>query len=698
MQDGNSPDASVVVAEPRIETEDRNNLSLVEVGKGTPLEGNVFYAKKVDVLGDLHGNWKVDLNKDEDRLKVLVGDVPDRGPESWQRVEEVMELVEKGKALYILGNHEALFMGAMVEDTTGNHRDRLCLYNWLYNGGYMTAVGAGVDLTAIDNLINTRTNSSEFQKRRAELTEEYKSQGIAPTDAEKYADLQARQEALIDYIDEVISSKPQQGEPNYDSKLNQYQQKKEEINAILDITLGEVRNNANLQRWNKLLIDHGLMYVAVDDSFNTHAAILPDKQYGQYGVGLEAFDNLQSKINQGDPEAIYFLALDDDSPLWTREEYLHIIADPNQASELRAKLNEQAAKPTATRPAFKVELINSGHTPVDRPEVGKSAGKTISLKRPTDQKFVLLDYHVQESGKQAAMRMDLDPATGKVSARLINAVDGSDLPAKDGSKVEAEWQVEGKIVEESEENGRNDVNKTEEELNDLTREIAAAMEDELIKAFSRENLILLGKGGSVSLAIGEYGKNLISEAEAAGQEGRPALTEAQKLAKIALGYDLQIGALQLEQRQLVEAMEGASSEKHKELVERNEEIIQEIERLEKEKREKVKITGNSLAEFAQIFGASAEEAQEAPLVVVSNKIEEAISDPEKRKILINSLRESEYFTEEQINSFEKFLKSKHLQKVVKEQGKKAAKVVGGIGLFMLLMAYLASKQEKGGGG
>ena len=73
---------------------------------------------KLDIIGDIHGEiaalesllghlgYDEDDKHPEDRKLVFVGDLVDRGEDSWAVYKRVRALIEVGVAYCILGNHE----------------------------------------------------------------------------------------------------------------------------------------------------------------------------------------------------------------------------------------------------------------------------------------------------------------------------------------------------------------------------------------------------------------------------------------------------------------------------------------------------------------------------------------------------------------------------------------------------------------
>ncbi|GAA0775738.1 hypothetical protein GCM10009108_09070 [Castellaniella ginsengisoli] len=80
------------------------------------------------VIGDIHGEIQAldalldHLQKNpetRDRLMVFIGDLCDRGPDSVGVIRRVRELVEQGRALAILGNHEINLLANDAKDGSG---------------------------------------------------------------------------------------------------------------------------------------------------------------------------------------------------------------------------------------------------------------------------------------------------------------------------------------------------------------------------------------------------------------------------------------------------------------------------------------------------------------------------------------------------------------------------------------------------
>ena len=102
---------------------------------------------RVFAIGDIHGCYdgfralvekKLRLKKD-DKL-ILLGDYIDRGPQSKEVLDYIIELLDKGYNIVPLrGNHEQLLL-----DAYENKRSDF-LSHWLYNGGDSTMESFGLD-------------------------------------------------------------------------------------------------------------------------------------------------------------------------------------------------------------------------------------------------------------------------------------------------------------------------------------------------------------------------------------------------------------------------------------------------------------------------------------------------------------------------------------------------------------------------
>lgn len=101
------------------------------------------------VIGDIHGCAKalrtvietIDPTK-EDEL-IFLGDYVDRGPNSRDVIQQILELKGQCKIIPLRGNHELMLLGVLV----GGLDDKL----WIENGGVSTVSSYGGSLSKIPN-------------------------------------------------------------------------------------------------------------------------------------------------------------------------------------------------------------------------------------------------------------------------------------------------------------------------------------------------------------------------------------------------------------------------------------------------------------------------------------------------------------------------------------------------------------------
>ncbi|WP_407543800.1 metallophosphoesterase family protein (plasmid) [Deinococcus radiomollis] len=86
-------------------------------------------------IGDIHGRLdllNLMLSRFPDRQYVFLGDLTDRGPDSPGVVARVRDLVEEGRAICCMGNHDEMMIQAVID---GNGSAESC---WELNGGQST--------------------------------------------------------------------------------------------------------------------------------------------------------------------------------------------------------------------------------------------------------------------------------------------------------------------------------------------------------------------------------------------------------------------------------------------------------------------------------------------------------------------------------------------------------------------------------
>lgn len=95
------------------------------------------------VIADIHGHFdalqrvKKEFNYDpQEHQLIYLGDYIDRGPNSFEVVNEVMREVLEEDAIALLGNHERMMLNALTSELNKNRINDMLL--WLRNGGQKT--------------------------------------------------------------------------------------------------------------------------------------------------------------------------------------------------------------------------------------------------------------------------------------------------------------------------------------------------------------------------------------------------------------------------------------------------------------------------------------------------------------------------------------------------------------------------------
>ncbi len=102
-------------------------------------------ASKIFAIGDIHGcagelrGLLAVLPLEPDSTVVFLGDYIDRGPESRQVIDTILELSESYHVVTLLGNHEAMFLDFMQD------RSSQGAGLFIYNGGGATLASYGIE-------------------------------------------------------------------------------------------------------------------------------------------------------------------------------------------------------------------------------------------------------------------------------------------------------------------------------------------------------------------------------------------------------------------------------------------------------------------------------------------------------------------------------------------------------------------------
>lgn len=104
-------------------------------------------APKIQVIGDIHGDLsKLNEIIDDTADKVIfTGDFIDRGPNSKGVLERVKQLVDTGKAEFVLGNHDLFFLASMDGDLDALENWALPAHGGRTNGGDIFLREYGID-------------------------------------------------------------------------------------------------------------------------------------------------------------------------------------------------------------------------------------------------------------------------------------------------------------------------------------------------------------------------------------------------------------------------------------------------------------------------------------------------------------------------------------------------------------------------
>ena len=107
--------------------------------------------RRILAISDIHGDIEkfdrlletINYDSKQDQL-LLLGDYVDRGPQSRQVLDKVIELTAKG-AIALMGNHDKMMIDAFDQP-----EDPLHLKRWYYNGGIKTLQNYGYEMEKDD--------------------------------------------------------------------------------------------------------------------------------------------------------------------------------------------------------------------------------------------------------------------------------------------------------------------------------------------------------------------------------------------------------------------------------------------------------------------------------------------------------------------------------------------------------------------
>ncbi len=344
--------------------------------------------------------------------------------------------------------------------------------------------------------------------------------------------------------------------------------------------------------------------------------------------------------------------------------------------------NPAAGVPQASAPESRQELLKNamnalkpylakGEVNASAQDPAKKGGAVLEQKKPDDS--AAQTEHVQGEGTTQS-EPDKDPQKGKGAEGTENNPD----PEEERKKAEAEVE---KLIR----------------LGELQLPFA-----------DRDRLRILAEGGNINNAIRSLAQDMAQHPEMfAGHDasGNPVeLSEEQKNARIALGYDLEEAVIiedmysaQLKKNRATQMGESSSiAEAEERILEANrrrEEIINE------RKQKKLEHYENGVQAVLEAIGVTKSDVLESeegrPLATLDRYIGKAIQNPAPRAALVAKMRASGRFSEEQINQFEQMVPEIFKAKSIKEKVRFAAKVGGGIGAFFILLAWMSSKSGQG---
>jgi len=130
---------------------------------------------RIIVVGDIHGYCdpviellkKIDPSQKD--LLIFIGDYIDRGHESRQVIDELIQLkIDHDDILFLKGNHEDMLLGSMGFQAVVRDVD-----TWLYNGGSATLASYGMSREEIYRLAGMWEDAARFQLMREHMPDSH---------------------------------------------------------------------------------------------------------------------------------------------------------------------------------------------------------------------------------------------------------------------------------------------------------------------------------------------------------------------------------------------------------------------------------------------------------------------------------------------------------------------------------------------
>ncbi|MFA6518399.1 MAG: hypothetical protein WCV93_01980 [Candidatus Shapirobacteria bacterium] len=335
---------------------------------GSPAVGNLFRCEKALLLPDNHGGLPGSpfgrmLDGATGGELVMVQEVPDRGAEIARAMQETMEMVKSGRAVYLIGNHDPMMMMAMSGDEKA-------LFNWLhpkYGHGDATIRSCGYNLP-----VGFGDDFEEFQKTIVQISSELK------TDP-RFQILREWVKFVEDYGRVFVN-----------------------INGHFAVHAGlPVDKAGNLVEMTKL---------KKDSCFK-----------GKVGVALLL--EMQIALRKKDMVAIgemYGASADDGglNPLWIREPWFAVAENPGLVHKVREQLNEQMAQRYPNDPRALVEVVVLGHSPWRGDERWKS--------HSICPRLVFIDVGFADDGHERVLKLEVNPSSPSTVSATYSDPSGRD--------------------------------------------------------------------------------------------------------------------------------------------------------------------------------------------------------------------------------------------------------------------------------
>lgn len=333
-----------------------------------PIGGNYAWSEKARIVGDIHAGFEKNRpfgkmldGLDKNELVVFAGDVTDRGKNPVAVMKSVKDMVMKGRAVLVMGNHEALMLAAVVV------KDSDATLNWLCEGGVDVLKGLGVSFKDMDNFTqeNMRNNLGLLR-------------GIMKD---------------RNVVNIIAGEKKLGALRDYCGFVRQYGKMHFNVNGVEVIHAGlPVNGEGNLIPMPKSVVFKEL-------------------------VGLDLLKRMEEVLRRGSDKELMALCYDggkgEINPLWIRDDWIEAVGDKAKLSKIIRKINEQSMK----NGGHGVEVVVNGHTP----SMGGSKFGTIG----GDPRSLFVDVGHYRDGKEAVLRLEVhDNDPSKVEVRYDDFTSG----------------------------------------------------------------------------------------------------------------------------------------------------------------------------------------------------------------------------------------------------------------------------------